>query len=122
MGDDIVSMNDLKAGEWPDKPVEVADANFEALLNQYPKVVVDCWAPWCGPCRMIAPSIQELAEEKEGEIVFAKLNTDHNRNTAMKYQIMGIPTLLFFADGEFKDKLVGAVPKPAIEDKMQAVF
>lgn len=99
------------------KPVEVTDANFDQFVKENPKVVVDCWAAWCAPCRMIAPVIEELAAEKT-DIKFAKLDVDHNRAVPMKFGIMSIPTLLYFKDGVLVDKTLGALPKAAIEARL----
>jgi thioredoxin 1 len=100
---------------WPDAPVQVTDSNFEDFIKKYPKVVVDCWAPWCGPCRMLAPTIDQLARDMTGSVAFAKLNTDDNYGTSGKFRIASIPTLLIFKDGELVDKIVGAAPKSIIE-------
>jgi thioredoxin len=100
---------------WPDAPVQVTDSNFEDFIKKYPKVVVDCWAPWCGPCRMLSPTIDQLAKEMKGSIAFAKLNTDENYGTAGKYRIASIPTLLIFKNGELADKMIGAAPKSIVE-------
>ncbi len=83
-------------------------------------VLVDFWAVWCGPCRMIAPTIEELAGEYEGKLKVVKLNTDENPDIASKYKIMGIPTLIFFKNGEKVDQMVGAVPKPQIKSKIDS--
>ena len=99
------------------KPVEVSDATFDEFVKNNPKVVVDCWAAWCAPCRMLAPTIDELASEKT-DIKFAKLDVDHNRTVPMKYGIMSIPTLLYFKDGVLVDKTLGALPKAAIEARL----
>jgi thioredoxin 1 len=100
---------------WPEAPVEVSDSTFESFVKKYPKVVVDCWAPWCGPCRMLSPTIDALAKDMKGSIAFAKLNTDDNFETAGKFRIMSIPTLLFFKDGKLVDKMIGAGPRPVVE-------
>ena len=99
------------------KPVEISDATFDEFIKNNPKVVVDCWAAWCAPCRMIAPVIEDLAAEKT-DIKFAKLDVDHNRSVPMKYGIMSIPTLLYFKDGVLVDKTLGALPKAAIEARL----
>jgi len=99
------------------KPVEVTDATFDQVIKDNPKVVVDCWAEWCAPCRMIAPTIDALAEEKP-DIKFVKLDVDNNRQVPMKYGIMSIPTLLYFKDGVLVDKTLGALPKAAIEARL----
>jgi len=99
------------------KPVEVTDADFDEFVKNNPKVVVDCWAAWCAPCRMLAPTIDELASEKP-DVKFAKLDVDKNRAVPSKYGIMSIPTLLYFKDGKLVDKSLGALPKTAIESKL----
>jgi thioredoxin 1 len=98
-----------------DKPVEVTEATFNKTVQSYPLVVIDCWATWCGPCRMIAPIIEELARKYAGKIVFGKLDVDKNRAVSMQYQIVGIPTLMVFSHGKLLDKITGAFPKSALE-------
>ena len=105
--------------ELPDKPVIVTDATIESMASAYPLFILDCWAEWCGPCRMIGPIIEQLAVEMKGRAVFGKLNVDQNMQTANKYRISAIPTLMIFKDGKLIDKLVGAYPKPALEAKLQ---
>ncbi len=105
--------------EYPGKPVIVTDTTLDAALNQYPLLIVDCWAEWCGPCRMIAPIIEELAKEMSGKAVFGKLNVDENMQTSNKYRISAIPTLLVFKNGKLLDKLVGAYPKATLAGKIQ---
>ncbi len=85
-------------------------------------VMVDFWAVWCGPCRMIAPTVEELAKEYAGKIKVAKLNTDENPDIASRYKIMGIPTIMFFKDGEKVDQIVGAVPKPQLKAKIESLL
>jgi thioredoxin 1 len=105
--------------ELPDKPVIVTDATIDAAASQYPIFILDCWAEWCGPCRTIGPIIEQLAKEMKGKVVFGKLNVDENMQTANKYRISAIPTLMVFKDGKLIDKLVGAYPKPALAAKIQ---
>jgi thioredoxin 1 len=105
--------------ELPDKPVMVTDATIDAAASQYPIFILDCWAEWCGPCRTIGPIIEQLASEMKGKVVFGKLNIDENMQTANKYRISAIPTLMIFKDGKLIDKLVGAYPKPALAAKIQ---
>ena len=100
------------------KPINVSDATFESdVLESKVPVLVDFWAPWCAPCRMVAPVLEEIAQEYGDRVKIAKLNTDEN-STAMQYGIMSIPTLLVFKNGEVVDKIVGAVPKQVITDKL----
>lgn len=113
-----------KAGETkekkstPNKPIELTDAKFREMIKNHPLVVVDCWAPWCAPCRMVAPILEELAREYAGRISFGKLNVDENQSVALEYQIMSIPTLLVFKNGKLVDRIVGAMPKKALEPKI----
>ena len=101
-----------------DKPLELTDSTFTEFVQDNPFVVVDCWAPWCGPCLMVAPIIEELAKEYAGKIVFGKLNVDENPITASRYQIMSIPTLLVFRNGKLVDTIIGAMPKEMLEARI----
>ena len=104
------------------KPRDVSDGNFEQEVLQAAKpVLVDFWAPWCGPCRMVAPVVEELAEEYDGKVEFVKLNTDDNPNTAVKYGIRSIPTLLVFKDGAAVGQIVGFRPKSDLKKRLDAV-
>lgn len=103
----------------PDTPVEMSDADLDEHTKKYNMVVVDCWAPWCGPCRMIHPIVDELAKEMQGKVVFGKLNVDNNQATATKYGIMSIPSLLVFKEGKLVDRIVGAMPKPMLKSKIE---
>lgn len=105
--------------QYPSKPVEVTDSTLDSSVNQYPLLIVDCWAEWCGPCRMLGPVIEELAKELSGKIVFGKLNVDQNPQTSSKYRVSAIPTLLVFKGGKLADKLVGAYPKATLAGKIQ---
>ena len=102
-----------------DQPLTMGDNNFVETVRKYPVVVVDCWAPWCGPCKMIAPVIEELAKEYAGKVVFGKLNVDDNPKTATEFAIMAIPTLFIFKHGEPVDVVQGAVPKQYLEAKVK---
>lgn len=106
--------------KWPDTPINVLDADIDETIKTYPLIVVDCWAVWCGPCRMIGPVVEELAKELKGKIVFGKLNVDENPQTSMKYNIMSIPTLLIFKNGLFVDRLIGAMPKEMLLQKLKS--
>ena len=104
-------------------PVHVSDAEFgKTVLEAKQPVLVDFWAAWCGPCRMIAPFVEEIARDYAGKAVVAKMDTDANPQTPMKYGIMGIPTLIIFKDGKEVDRIVGAVPKAMITKKLDAVL
>ena len=104
---------------WPDTPIVFLDADMDEHVKKYPLVVVDCWAPWCGPCRMIGPIIEDLAKEMKGKIVFGKLNVDENPQTSMKYKIMSIPTLLVFKGSVLVDRIIGAMPKEMLVAKLK---
>ncbi|HQW11455.1 MAG TPA: thioredoxin [Saprospiraceae bacterium] len=101
--------------------LEFTDSNFqEQALNTEGLKVVDFWAEWCGPCKMIGPIIEELATEYDGKVTVGKLNVDHNPEVSMKYGIRSIPTILFIKDGEVVDKLVGAASKATLASKIDA--
>ena len=109
------SMNNM-----PDSTLNITDADFDDFVKKYNTIVIDCWAPWCGPCRIVGPVIDELAKEMQGKIVFGKLNVDENQKTSMKYQIMSIPTILVFKNGNLIDKLIGAMPKDLLKQKLES--
>ena len=99
-----------------DKPIPVDEEQFEEILRKYELVFADFWAAWCGPCRMIAPIIEELAREYAGKVVFVKVDVDRNRKLAAKFGIMSIPTLILFKNGKPVDMVIGVYPKPALEE------
>ncbi len=105
---EIISLNEQS---WKDE-----------VTNSELPVVVDFWAEWCAPCRMITPVLEEISKEYEGKIKVGKLNVDENSAIAGEYRIMGIPTLLFFRSGKLVDKLVGVVPKKALQDKIETIL
>ncbi|MEM1775767.1 MAG: thioredoxin [Nitrososphaerota archaeon] len=113
--------HDLNYGKdsFPSKPLLATDDNFDTLIAKYPIVVVDFWAEWCLPCRVIAPVIEELAEKYSVKIVFIKLNVDENPITASRYNITSIPTLMIFKNGKPIDVIVGAYPKKIIEERIK---
>ena len=102
-----------------DKPIVVSDRNFDQTAKTYPLLVVDCWAAWCAPCRAIAPVVDQLAKDYSGKVVFGKLNVDENPETAQKYGIMAIPTLLVMNNGKEVDRIVGALPRNQFEAKIK---
>ncbi len=102
----------------PNSPIVVEDNNFYQLVNQYDLMIVDCWAPWCGPCLMMAPIVDELAKGYAGKVVFGKLNVDENPLTAGRFGVMSIPTLLVMKKGKEVDRMIGAAPRRIIEEKI----
>ncbi|MEM6736077.1 MAG: thioredoxin [Bacteroidota bacterium] len=102
------------------KAVEITDNNFEDIINSKQPVLVDFWAEWCGPCKMIAPVVEELASEYDGKAVIGKVDVDSNPEVSAKFGIRSIPTLLVFKNGEVVDKQIGAVPKNVLSQKLDA--
>lgn len=103
--------------------IEVTDANFEeVVLKSEIPVLVDFWAEWCGPCRMVAPVVEELSHDYEGKLLVTKVDVDSNPNTAMQFGIRNIPTILFIKNGEIVDKHVGAAPKSSLAAKVDAIL
>ena len=103
------------------KYVELTSSNFDAMTKEG-VALVDFWAPWCGPCRMIAPVIEELAADFDGKAKICKVNTDEEQDIAVKYGIRSIPTILFFKDGQVVEQMVGAASKQAFADKLNALL
>ena len=102
--------------------VTITTENFESYKNGSLPLVVDLWATWCGPCRMLAPIVSELASEYDGKIVVGKYDVEENEDIAMEFGVRNIPTLLFFKDGKLVDKFVGSAKKPALVEKFQALL
>lgn len=101
---------------------EITDSNINDLLSSGQPVMVDFWAPWCGPCKMMLPIVEELATEYENKVVIGKLNVDENDETCAKFGIMNIPTMLFFKNGEMVDRQVGATRKADLQAKLDALL
>lgn len=102
--------------------LEITDSNFQEILAEGKPVVMDFWAPWCGPCKMVGPIIDELATEYEGKVIIGKCDVDENADVAAEYGIRNIPTVLFFKNGELVDKQVGSAPKSAYVAKIEAIL
>jgi|TARA_B110000438_G_scaffold92534_2_gene92098 thioredoxin 1 len=102
------------------KAIEITDSNFNDLISKNKTVLVDFWAEWCGPCRMIGPIVEELAGEYDGRAIIGKLDVDTNQESSVKYGVRSIPTILLFKDGELVDRQVGAVPKETLSKAIDA--
>jgi thioredoxin 1 len=105
-----------------DFPIEINNENFNEIIKKYNNLIIDFWAEWCGPCRIIAPIIEELAKEYAGKIVFGKINVDENQEIAAKFLIMSIPTLIFFKNGREVNRIIGLVPKENINKEIGKIY
>ncbi|OGS39925.1 MAG: thioredoxin [Euryarchaeota archaeon RBG_13_31_8] len=103
-----------------DTPFNIKDEDFDETIKKYKIIIVDCWAAWCGPCRMMTPVIDDLAKEMGGKVVFGKVNVDENPATSFKYKIMSIPTLLVFKNGNLVDRIIGVCPKEELKNKISS--
>ena len=101
------------------EPIGLTDSNFANEISKYPIMLVDFWAPWCGPCRMVSPIIEQLSREYSGKVAFGKVNVDENQKIAASFGIQSIPTLMIFRNGKAVDVMVGALPKAQIEMKLK---
>ncbi len=102
--------------------LEITDGNIKEIINSGKPVVIDFWAEWCGPCRMVGPIVEELAKEYDGKVIIGKMDVDENVDTPNEYGIRNIPTILFFKDGQLVDKQVGAAQKAVLSAKVQALL
>ena len=108
--------------ENPDHPIALTTSNFHEAVQHYPFLVVDCWAEWCGPCRMISPILDQMAKDNKGKMVIGKINADTDPQVLMEYGIMSIPTLLIFKNGEKVDQIVGAMPRQMLESRLEPLM
>jgi len=116
------SLENKQQKESYSEPINVNDADVGQKINENQVVVIDCWAPWCGPCKTISPVIDRLAARYAGKILFCKLNVDQNKSTAMKYGINSIPTILIFKNSDLVDKVIGAVPENSLTNKLDSLI
>jgi thioredoxin 1 len=105
--------------KYPDKPIELTDATFNEAVKKYPLIIIDCWANWCMPCRMLSPIIDSLAKKYSGRIVFGKVNIEENQSIALKYGIFSIPNMLVFKKGKMIDSIIGAMPEHTLESRIK---
>ena len=118
----VVDFEKIGTGQYPQEPINVTEQNINSVTNRFRNVVIDCWAPWCGPCRAISPTIDTLAKELHGDVVFGKMNTDKAQQIAMSLGVRSLPTLLVFKDGQLKERIVGSHNKKEISKKIKKVL
>ncbi len=111
--------DELRVSQASSEPVVLTDSTFASEVSKHPLVVVDFWAAWCGPCRMVAPIVEQLSKEYAGRVTFGKLNVDENPEVSQRFGIQSIPTMIVFKNGKAVDGLIGALPKPQIESKFK---
>jgi thioredoxin 1 len=102
------------------EPIDLTDATFDKAIRDHSYIMVDFWAPWCGPCRFVSPVLEELAKDYAGKITLGKVNVDENPTISNRFMISSIPTIKFFKDGEEVDSMIGAAPRPYIEQRLKA--
>ena len=117
--DEMKKQNELRASQASTEPVVLTDSTFASEVTKRPLVVVDFWAAWCGPCRMVAPIVEQLAKEYAGRVTFGKLNVDENPEVSQRFGIQSIPTMIVFKNGQPVDGLIGALPRTQIENKFK---
>jgi thioredoxin 1 len=105
--------------DYPKGSIKVTDATFEETVKKYPLIIVDCWASWCMPCRMLSPIIDNLAKKYAGKIVFGKMNVDENQSIPQKYDVSSIPNMLIFKNGKMIDRIIGTLPEHTLESKIK---
>lgn len=114
-------MSEEKFVDKPDTTITLTDGNIDEAVAKYPFIVVDCWAQWCGPCKMLGPILENLAKKHSGEIVFGKIDVDSNTQTAKKYGIRSIPNLIVFKNGQKVGDIVGAMPENKLIERINAL-
>ncbi len=115
----LMADDQATAATGPDEPIELSGDQIPGFLSQYDTVLLDFWAPWCGPCRVIGPVLEEIAQEMAGQVAIGKINVDEHPAIAQRYQVQGIPTLILAKDGKIVDRVVGAAPKAKLQARLQ---